>query len=58
MGNINLPTIIIGLIFVAIIFLAARKSFRDIRAGKCSSCNCGCEEKKKKTQSFDKDKII
>lgn len=53
MSNINMPTIIIGLIFLAVIFFAARKSFRDIRAGKCASCNCGCEEKKKHHHSHD-----
>ncbi|MDO4721207.1 MAG: FeoB-associated Cys-rich membrane protein [Peptostreptococcaceae bacterium] len=50
MGGLNLPTLIVGLIFAAIIFFAARKSFQDAKAGKCASCNCGCEEKAKKDE--------
>lgn len=53
-----MPTIIVGLIFVVIIFLAARSSFKRMKEGKCASCSCGCENKKPKTKTPDEDKII
>jgi len=31
-------TIVIGIIFATIIFFAAKKSFSDMRKGKCSGC--------------------
>lgn len=38
-------TIIVGIIFAAILFFAGRKAFSDMKKGKCSGCS-GCSDKK------------
>ena len=38
-------TIIVGLIFAAIMYFAGKKAFSDMKKGKCSGCS-GCSDKK------------
>lgn len=40
-----LANIVVGLIFMGILFIAGKKAFSDMKKGKCSGCSgCGPEK--------------
>lgn len=44
-----IPSIIIGVIFFAIIGFSTYKSVKSIKSNKCPGCSGGCSEQAKKT---------
>ena len=43
MPELNVQTIVVGLILLAVVALAVRSILRQHRRGGCSGCSCGCE---------------
>ena len=43
MPELNVQTIVVGLILLAVVALAVRSVLRQHRRGGCSGCSCGCE---------------
>ncbi len=39
---------VIGALFLGVLFIAARKSYRSMKNNSCPGCSGGCSEEKKK----------
>lgn len=49
-----MSTVIVGLIFAAILFLAGKKALGDMKKGKCAGCS-GCSTKENSTCQINMD---
>lgn len=47
-----MSTVIVGLIFTSVLFLAAKRAFSDMKKGKCAGCS-GCSSKESSTCQID-----